>query len=107
MNQRVAVKNAADVEQVKKAKEKSVFGRDLEISDVAHVLSSPHGRRFLWRYLGICGVYKTSFTGSSETFYLEGQRNIGLKILADITECNPEAYILMMKEAKQREANNE
>lgn len=105
--QKSAVKNAADVEQVKHAKEKQVSRREREINDMAFILNTAQGRRLLWRYLEICGVFKSSFTGSSETFYLEGQRNVGLKILADITETSPEAYMLMMKEAKNREVNND
>jgi hypothetical protein len=107
MNNRVAVKNAADADQVQSAKEKDKRGRERDLADVHHILSSPGGRRFLWRYLELCGVYRSSFTGSSETFYLEGQRNIGLKLLADITEADPESYMLMMKEAKRREEINE
>jgi hypothetical protein len=104
--QRVAVKNAAKPEQVAQAQERETRGREREINDIAWVLSTPNGRRFLWRYLEMCGLYRTSFTGSSETFYLEGMRNIGLKLLADITETSPEQYLLMMKEAKERENKN-
>lgn len=104
--QRSAVKNAADPEQVKSAKERELRGREQELNDIAWVLSNPSGRRMLWHYLSHCGIFKTSFTGSSETFYLEGKRSVGLKLLADITECNPDAYLQMMKEAKERELKN-
>ena len=104
---RAQVKNAADESDVNKAREKEKFGRERELSDIQHILSTAQGRRFLWRYLETCGIYRSSFTGSSETFYLEGQRNIGLKLLADITEASPESYMLMMKAQKQREKNNE
>jgi hypothetical protein len=104
---RTRVKNAADETEVNKAREFEKIGRERELADMQHILGSPQGRRFLWRYLETCGIYRSSFTGSSETFYLEGQRNIGLKLLADITEASPESYMLMMKEQKQRENNNE
>jgi hypothetical protein len=94
------VKNAANEDQVKEAKLREKYGRDREVEDVRSILSSVYGRRFIWRYLDVCGVFKTSFTGSSQTFYLEGQRNIGLKILADINEANPDAFVQMMKESK-------
>lgn len=104
--QKVAVKNAADTDQVKRAKEKELRGKERDNNDIAWVLSTPQGRRFLWRYLETCHIFSTSFTGSSETFFKEGERNIGLKLLADITECNAESYLLMMKEAKERENKN-
>jgi hypothetical protein len=65
-----------------------------------YILSSRQGRRFLWRYLERCGVFKTSFDGTSRTYFNEGERNIGLKLLADVNEANIEAYVTMMKEAK-------
>lgn len=97
------VANAADETQVKKAGKKAKFEREKEVHDIRYVLAEEPGRRFLWRYLEACGVYKSSFTGSSETFFLEGQRSIGLKLLADITEASPDAYVKMMAEAKKRE----
>ena len=92
------VKNAADTKQVKAAKEKEESRQERELNDVRHVLNSKEGRRFLWRYLGECGMFRTSFTGNSETFFKEGERNIGLKIMSDITAASDEAYFLMMKE---------
>ena len=62
------MRNAADENQVKKASEKDRFSREQELLDVKNILSTPHGRRFIWRYLGLAGVFRLSFTGNSETF---------------------------------------
>jgi len=95
------VGNAADPEQVKEADSKAKRGRERELDDVHFILRHPEGRRFVWRYLEECGVYKTSFTESNKhTFFLEGIRNVGLKLLTDINEASPESLLLMMKEAK-------
>lgn len=94
------VKNVADPEQVKKADQSEKFGRELEIDDMKFVLSSKQGRRLLWKYLSFCGVYQSSFRTSAEIYYLEGQRAVGLKLLGDIHEASPEAYMQMMKENK-------
>jgi hypothetical protein len=98
------VKNASDEAQVKAAREKEKFGRDLELSDMKFLLGTLQGRRTLWRYLSRCGIYQTSFRTSSEIYYLEGQRAVGLEILKDIQDAEPEAYIKMMQENK-REKN--
>jgi hypothetical protein len=95
------MKNASDPSQVKNAKVNEKLRRDQELNDVRSVLGTIQGRRLLWKYLELCGVYKTSFTGSSETFFLEGQRNVGLKILGDIMDADPMAYVNMMKENKE------
>jgi len=95
------VKNAADKDQVKNAKRKEKHRQDKNIMDMQHVLGSLNGRRLMWKYLTICGIFETSFsTDTNRTMFNEGQRNIGLAILADINEANPEAYLLMMKESK-------
>jgi hypothetical protein len=97
------MKNVADKSQVKQAEYKQKRMRDIELDDVRHVLSTPNGRRYMWRYLAECGVFQTSFDGSSRTYFREGERNIGLKILADINEAQPEAYVTMLKEAQEME----
>lgn len=64
-------------------------------------MNTEQGRRFIWRLLGLCGVYRTSFTGNSGTFFNEGARNIGLMVLADVQEVALDAYLQMVKEAKR------
>lgn len=100
MEERSLVKNAADKEQVKKAGSKAERIREQELNDIRFLLSREQGRRFLWRYLEICGVYRSSFTGNSQTFFNEGERNVGLKLLDDIMEAAPDAYLVMLKENK-------
>ena len=100
------VRNAADKKQVKAAGQKEKFGREQELRDVASVLSTIEGRRLIWRYLGITGIDKVSFNGDVNwAVFYEGQRNVGLKLKADIMESAPMALIQMMTEAKNRQAN--
>lgn len=97
------VGNASDSQQVKNAKRSEESKRNQELNDVEFVLSTPQGRRFLWRLLGVCHVFKTSFTGNSTTFFNEGKRDIGLRLLADINEASPNSYLKMMQEAKKEQ----
>lgn len=95
------VKNAADETQVREADGKVKRGRERELNDICALLSTREGRRFIWRYLGKCGVFTTSFHNSgSVTAYNEGGRNIGLMLLADVNDASPDAYLTMMKENK-------
>lgn len=91
------MKNVADKNQVDRAKQKEKFNREDELKDLQFILNSIEGKRFVWRYLEKCGVFQSSFTGNSETYFREGERNIGLQLLADITEANVESLIEMMK----------
>lgn len=92
------VRNAANESEVKEAKKKEKFGRDQELADIKFLLSTDQGRRFIWRYLGICGVFKNSFTGSSETFFNEGKRLIGTTLLTEVVASDPDSYLRMIKQ---------
>lgn len=75
--------------------------RQIEIDDFKFVMEDKRGRRYVWRLLEQCGVFRSSFTGNSETFFREGQRNVGLKIISLIHEACPEKYALMLKEQRE------
>ena len=66
--------------------------------DFQWVVSTEQGRRFLWDLLGFTGIYRSSFTGNSSTFFNEGRRDVGLRIMGQIHEHAPEAYLAMLKE---------
>lgn len=98
--------NAADEENVKSRKRKDEQIRDRELHDLRTVMATVEGRRFVWRLLDRAGVFRTSFTGNSTTFFNEGQRNMGLIVLADVHEACAEKYIEMMTEAKKDTESN-
>lgn len=74
--------------------------------DMKWLMASKRGRRIMWRILDRAGVHRTSFTGNSETFFREGMRNVGLMLLAQITDVSPESYVLMLTEQKTKESND-
>jgi hypothetical protein len=94
------VDNAADTQQVKKAEDVERNIRKNELTDLATLLDQPAGRRFVVRLLDkMCGVWSTSYSESaSRMAWLEGHRNIGLGILADIDELGTEVYFKLLKE---------
>jgi hypothetical protein len=49
--------------------------------DVQRTFDSQHGRRVFRHLMERCHVFHTTFTGNSKTFFLEGERNIGLYLL--------------------------
>lgn len=98
-----AIDNASNPAELKKKEKQEEYLAKQEIDDIKHVLGSPGGRRFIWKYLSFAGVFQTSFTGNSQTFFNEGKRTVGLKLIDDITEANPDALTQMMKEARQLE----
>lgn len=93
--------NAANPKEVKDAELKEKRGRARELEDVRFLLSTLQGRRFLWKYLGVCKIFETSWEPSAKIHYNEGLRAAGLMMLADITESDPDAFIQMMKEHRK------
>ncbi len=67
-------------------------------ADFQWLMSDERGRRYVWRLLEQCGVYRSSFTGNSETFYREGMRNIGLILVKDCHQHCPDQYQKMVLE---------
>lgn len=78
------------------------LSREQDKADFAWLMSDKRGRRFIWRLLDTSGVYRSSFTGNSETFFREGARNVGLQIIADIHEFAPDAYVTMIEEHRKK-----
>jgi hypothetical protein len=72
--------------------------RKTEVEDIKWLMAHKQGRRFVTRLLDKAGVYRTSFTGNSETFFREGQRNLGLFVLSEVMEVTPDQHAQMLKE---------
>lgn len=86
--------------KAREADEQARFEATRDADDLKWIMGNKKGRRFVWKLLERSGVYRSSFTGNSTTFFNEGQRNIGLMLLADIHSVCPEHYVTMLKEAK-------
>jgi hypothetical protein len=69
-----------------------------EEADTKWLMGSEAGRRVVWELLEFAGVFRTSPTMDNWTFFNEGQRNVGLKLLGRIQAHCPDEYALMIKE---------
>lgn len=74
--------------------------------DLRFIMGSASGRRFVWRILETAGLYRSSFTGNSETFFREGMRNIGLQLVGQIHSVCPDQYAIMVKESQLDKESN-
>lgn len=91
--------NAGDASQVGERKVGSKNQESERIAGLGSLLSTKQGRSWYWHLLGQCGVFVTSFTGNSATFFNEGKRQIGLQLVAELTRHFPDHYVTMMKES--------
>lgn len=87
------------MDKIKEARKKEKLARQLELEEIKWVLSSKGGRKFLWRWLGKCGVYSLSFNQHNSVMsFNEGKRSIGNELMLEINEADSKAFVLMMQE---------
>lgn len=96
--------NSTEAQRAEDAKKKHLR-IEQQNEDIRWLMSTKSGRRVMSRLLDFTGVYRSSFTGNSETFFREGQRNVGLHFLADVQSLAPGDYVLMLQE-HQPQPNN-
>jgi len=86
------------------SKKRAKNHRDTELNDVRAVMSTPQGRRLMFRLLVLSGKDTSQFTGhNSYQNYYEGKRALGLTIEAELKIADIKNYFLMLKEAHMTE----
>lgn len=87
-----------DDEDRQRGKEKDK--RQQRKDDVAWVLSSRSGRRFVAQLIATTGVDLPVFDNSgSKMNHSEGRRSVGIEVLAEIKSQHQDAYLQMVTEA--------
>lgn len=94
---------ASDPKAVERAAKRSKTQTNSEDADLLWLMRQPQGRRFMWRRLGLCGLYRLSFNPKAPdshcAAFAEGERNTALNLLADIARAAPAEYLQMIKES--------
>lgn len=82
---------------------------ELELDQFKTVLKSGDGRAVFWKILGLCGIYRTTFTTSSSELaaHLEGRRALGLDILNLMREADSGVYIRMQTEQLEKDSTKQ
>lgn len=96
--------DAGDAEAVRGREKLTKESERRRVNGLKVIVENEDARAWLWELLGFCGIARSSFTGNSETFFREGQRNVGLRIQAELVKHHPEKYITMMKEGEKHAA---
>ena len=67
--------------------------RKAQDADLKWLMSSPRGRRIMWRLLDMSGPFKISFdTNALKMAFAEGMRNLGNQLFAEVMDLCPELY---------------
>lgn len=94
---------ATNAKQAQATAEADRLQREQDVADLCEVMGTPAGRRFVWKLLGETGLYRSSYHPSALIHFQEGQRSIGLSLLARLTDECPAAYLTMQSEAVERQ----
>jgi hypothetical protein len=72
----------------------------LRIKDeIQQIMAMPAGRRFVFRKLSESGLYSAIFIdGARRAAFVEGQRAVGAKLLAEVMQYAPSQYFTMIQE---------
>lgn len=92
-----------EVKQAEKAAKLDARQQDELINAVQDILRTDHGKLFLWWLLGRTHVFQSSFTGNARTFFLEGERNIGLQLYNLLLQAEPRAVQELIDYRRLRE----
>jgi len=76
----------------------AAIDRKAEAEDWSWLMASKRGRKIVRELLDHCGVARSSFTGSSETFFREGQRAVGLYVMRQAWTHAPANCMEMLKD---------
>ncbi|TMN24506.1 hypothetical protein [Pseudoxanthomonas sp. X-1] len=76
--------------------------------DIKAVARTPEGLRFICSVLETLGLYRLSFNAENThaTAFREGERNAGLRLLAQLDEADPGIYLRIIQ-SKQEQKDRE
>lgn len=86
--------DASDAQQVSRRKRQSLLRKSQDENVLNTLLTSDAGSDWLYRLLERCHMFSLSFVQGDAyaSAFKEGERNIGLSIVNDLAEANPEAF---------------
>jgi hypothetical protein len=95
--------DASNRKDIRRAEKEARANELARVDYLKAAMSVPQGRHWFYDLLEACHLFADPFTGVALTeAYLKGERNVGLRIFADIITHCPDDYISMMKEANAR-----
>mgnify|MGYP000025237787 CR=1 FL=1 len=97
----IALNDQAEAADSKALRDRMAAER--EAADIRWLMESEQGRRIVWRILNQSGVFRSSFSSDALAMaFSEGNRNIGLQLMAQVHELCPDMYPEMVREANTR-----
>jgi hypothetical protein len=97
--------DAGNRKDVRAAEKESKLAEQQRREIVTGIMSVAPGRSWVCDILESCHIFHTSFSDVGlRMAFMEGQREVGIRLLSDIMGACPDQYILMMRERNERHA---
>lgn len=98
--------NSSDRKAIRAAEKASALRTIQDAEAITAIMSTIPGRAWMWRQLSYAEIFTTNFTGDAlRDAFAAGNRNFGLRLLADIMLHCPGQYLQMTKEANNEGHN--
>lgn len=95
--------NANNIKDIRRAEKASRQAELDRVNFLVGAMSIPQGRQWIYALLDDCHLFTSQFIPDPYLkYWADGERNVGLRIFADISAHCPDSYILMIKEANDR-----
>lgn len=100
--------NASERKDVRRAEKDAKAQRIADRDIIRSLMSTTAGRSWVYRLLEATHIYQTSRRSTPhDTYFAEGERNVGLRLLTDLMSYCPELYLQMLQDANVKEAAND
>ena len=100
--------DASDRKHVRRAEKQSKVVEAQRHATLQTLMSTIEGRAWMHDLLFGCGVFSTPFTGDDpRTNFNCGVQSVGLRHFGEVVAVCPDYYLLMMREANERDAATE
>lgn len=95
--------SAAERKDIRRAEKAAKLADTQRLEIITNLMSAAPGRAWVCDLLEACHIFTTTYTGDALSgAFSEGERNVGLRLLADIMSACPQRYLEMMRERNDR-----
>lgn len=95
--------DASNRRDVKAAEKQAKLVEQQRREIVTGIMSVVPGRSWMCDILESCHIFATSYNDIAHRMaFMEGQREVGIRLLSDIMSACPDQYVLMMRERNER-----
>jgi hypothetical protein len=100
--------NANNRKDIRRAEKAAALEQEKRVNFIVAAMSTEQGRAWFHRLLSDCRIFSDPFTGDALLeAHNKGERNIGLRVFADIMANCPSYYVTMMTEANIKDITDE